>query len=122
MVMRTLVVVAALWLLGGAAAPQQCQVECPKGYLAVCVLTGSRCACACAKDASEGIDKLKSLMRDSGASENTISEAVRRFTKDLVVPSTANLQPEKSTKPLSFSVKDGEVAYQISAKRRPKPE
>jgi hypothetical protein len=46
-------------------------------------------------------------MRDSGASDEAIREAARRF-RDL---------PKKATMSESFSVRDGEVTYYISARQ-----
>jgi hypothetical protein len=105
--MRTLVAVAALCLLGATAAPQQCQTERESGYLAICVQRDGGCHCACVKDASAGIERLKELMRVSGASDEAIREAARLFRE----------LPKKANTSESFSVRDGEVTYNVSARQ-----
>jgi hypothetical protein len=60
-----------------------CSVECPKGYLGVCVERNGSCSCACVKDAGKALEKLVELLRDAGASPEIIREGKARF-KELV--------------------------------------
>jgi hypothetical protein len=103
--MRVVVVAGILLLIGGAASPN-CSVDCPDGYLGVCVERGARCLCKCAKDVSAGTSRLGELLREGKASDQAVEEALRQFES----------LAEGQTKSFSFSIRDGGVTFNISAR------
>jgi hypothetical protein len=70
---------ALLLLLSSAANALNCNVECPKGYLGLCVEVDGECSCRCAKDASSGVEAITDLLRKKGASGNAIQRAVQAY-------------------------------------------
>ncbi len=77
--MRKIGLFFTLLLVGSASVVFPCTTECPDGYLAVCVKHQGECRCDCARDASEGVNRLRALLRNANMSKASIEEVVRRY-------------------------------------------
>lgn len=79
---KTILLTLVIMLTGLVANGTDCKVDCPKGYLGVCVeVDGHGCSCRCAKDARGGSSVMQELLREKAASDGVIEEATRKFER-----------------------------------------